>query len=87
MRMGPKAKRCFRDWPFVYFSGGLISHLIGDYANNNMWKSDCMEAWNSIKNDCGLFVKKPNTTAALLKTKDIKEYFTIVEMIVKDERN
>ena len=35
MRMGPKAKRCFRDWPFVYFSGGLISHLIGDYANNN----------------------------------------------------
>ena len=24
MRMGPKAKRCYRDWPFVYFSGGLI---------------------------------------------------------------
>ena len=29
-----KAKRCFRDWPFVYF------HLSGDSANFNMWKSD-----------------------------------------------
>ena len=31
-----KAKRCFRDWPFVYFSGGFISHLFGDYANINL---------------------------------------------------
>ena len=28
-----KAKRSFRDWPFVCFSGGFISHLFGDYAN------------------------------------------------------
>lgn len=28
-----KAKSCFRDWPFVYFSGGFISHLFGDFAN------------------------------------------------------
>ena len=69
MRMGPKAKRCFRDWPFVYFSGGLISHLIGDYANNNMWKSDCMKAWNSIKNDCGLFVKNQTQRLLYLKQK------------------
>ena len=31
-----KAKRWFRDWPFVYFSGGCISYLFGDYANINM---------------------------------------------------
>ena len=52
-----KAKRCFLDWPFVYFSSGFNSHLFGDYANINMWKSDNMKAWNSIKNDCGRFVK------------------------------
>ena len=28
--------RCFREWPFVYFTGGFISHLLGDYANINM---------------------------------------------------
>ena len=39
-----KAKRCFRDWPFVYFFGGSISHLFGDYVNINMWKSDYMKA-------------------------------------------
>ena len=33
---GKKAKRCFRDWPFVYFSNGFISHLFGDNANINM---------------------------------------------------
>ena len=33
MRMGPKAKRCYRDWPFVYFSGGFISHMFSYYAN------------------------------------------------------
>ena len=27
-----------RDWSCVYFSGGFISHLFGDYANINMWK-------------------------------------------------
>ena len=52
-----KEKRCFCEGPFVYFSGGFISHLFGDYANINMWKSDYMKAWNSIKNDCGHFVK------------------------------
>ena len=31
-----KVKRWFRDWPFVYFSGGCISYLFGDYANINM---------------------------------------------------
>ena len=51
-----KAKRSFRDWLFVYFSGGFISPLFGDYANINMWKSEYMKAWNSIKNDCGRFV-------------------------------
>ena len=38
------AKSCFRDWPFVYFCGGFISHLFGDYTNINMWKSDHTEA-------------------------------------------
>ena len=50
-------KSCFRDWPFVCFSGGFISHLFGDYANINMWKSDYMKAWNYIKNDFGRFVE------------------------------
>ena len=45
---GKKAKRCFRDWPFVYFSNGFISHLFGDNANINMWTSDYMKARNSI---------------------------------------
>ena len=53
-----KAKRCFRDWPFVYF------HLSGDSANFNMWKSD-------FKN------KRYQETGM--------EYFTKVQMIVKDE--
>ena len=26
-------------------------------ANINMWKSDYMKAWNSMKNDCGRFVE------------------------------
>ena len=79
--------RWFRDWPFVYFSGGFISHLFGDYANINMWKSDYMKAWNSIRNDCGRFVK--NQMQRPLKNKRYqetgKEYFTTVQMIVKDE--
>ena len=79
--------RWFRDWPFVYFSGGFISHLFGDYANINMWKSDYMKAWNSIRNDCGRFVK--NQMQRALKNKRYqetgKEYFTTVQMIVKDE--
>ena len=33
---GKKAKRCFRDWPFVYSCNGFISHLFGDNANINM---------------------------------------------------
>ena len=28
--------------PAICSSGGFISHLFGDYANNNMWKSDDM---------------------------------------------
>ena len=79
--------RWFRDWPFVYFSGGFISHLFGDYANINMWKSDYMKAWNYIRNDCGRFVK--NQMQRPLKNKRYqetgKEYFTTVQMIVKDE--
>ena len=39
-----KAKRYFRDWPFVYFSDGFIPHLFGDYANLSKWKSDDMKA-------------------------------------------
>ena len=35
----------------------FISHLFGDYANNNMWKLHYMKAWNSFKNDCGRSVK------------------------------
>ena len=53
-----KAKRCFRDWPFVYF------HLSGDSANFNMWKSDYK---NKRYQETGM------------------EYFTKVQMIVKDE--
>ena len=30
-----KAKSCFRDWPFVYFSSGFISHVFGDDANTH----------------------------------------------------
>ena len=52
-----RSVRCFREWPFVYFSGDFISHLFGDYANINMWKSDYMKPWNSIKYDCDRFVK------------------------------
>ena len=36
---------------------GFISHLFGDHANINMWKSDFMKAWNSIKNVCVRYVK------------------------------
>ena len=36
---------------------GFISHLFGDYTNINMWKSDFIKAWNSIKSDCGRFFK------------------------------
>ena len=45
---GKKAKRCFRDWPFVYFSNSFIYRLFGDNANINMRKSDHMKARNSI---------------------------------------
>ena len=73
------AKRCFHDWPFVYFSGGFISHLSSDYANINMLKSDYMKAWNSIKNNSGHFVenKRHQETGT--------EYFTLVQMILKEE--
>ena len=30
----------------------FISHLLGDYANINMWKSDHMKAWNCSRDDC-----------------------------------
>ena len=45
---------------FIYLmilSHDFISHLFGDYANIDMWISDCMKAWNSVKNDCGRFVE------------------------------
>ena len=83
-----KAKRCFRDWPFVYFSGGFISHLFGDYANINLWNQII---WR-------LEILLRTIVAALLKTKcngryvknkgyqeTGKEYFAIVHMIEKDE--
>ena len=35
----------------------FISHRLVNYANINTWTSDYMKAWNSIKNDCGHFVK------------------------------
>ena len=38
-----------------------------------------MKAWNSSKNDCGLFVKNQTQRQLYLK------HFIIVEMIVKDE--
>ena len=85
---GGKAKSCFREWPFVYFSGGFISHLFGDYANINMWNQTM---WR-------LEILLGTIVAALLKTKyngrfvqnkryqeTGKEYFTIVQMIVKDD--
>ena len=31
-----KSEALLRDWPFNYFSGGFISHLLGDHANINM---------------------------------------------------
>ena len=83
-----KAKSCFREWPFVYFSGGFISHLFDDYANINMWNQTI---WR-------LEILLGTIVAALLKTKyngrfvqnkryqeTGKEYFTIVQMIVKDD--
>ena len=41
---------------FFLFFYDFISHLFGDYANINMWKPD-FKAWNSVKNNCGRFVK------------------------------
>ena len=40
-----------------------------------------MRAWDSIKSDCGRFVKNKGYQETG------KEYFTIVQMIVKDEGN
>ena len=70
-----KAKSCFRDSFLVV----LISRLFGNYANINMWKSDHMKAFNCIKSDCGRFVKNRRYQETG------KEYFTMVQMIVKDE--
>ena len=81
-------RRGVRGWPFVYFSGGFISHLFGEYANINMWNQTI---WR-------LEILLGTIVAALLKTKyngrfvqnkryqeTGKEYFTIVQMIVKDD--
>ena len=88
-----KAKRSFRDWPFVCFSGGFISHLFGDYANIIMWELDY-----SVKIACERVILLRTIVAAFFKTKcngrfgknkryqeTGKEYFTIVQMTVKDE--
>ena len=56
-----------------------LSHLFSDYANIYMRKSDRMEAWNSIKNNSGHFIKNKR------HQETGKEYFTIVQMIVKEE--
>ena len=48
-----------------------------------------MKARNSIKNDCGRSVKNQMQSGRFVKKKRYqetgKEYFTIVQMIVKDE--
>ena len=47
-----------------------------------------MKAWNSFKNDCGSFVKNQIKWPLCQKKKisrNGKEYFTIVQMIVKDK--
>ena len=53
-----------------------------------MWKSDYVKAWNSIKNDCGRFLKT-KYNGRFVKNKRYqetgREYFTMMEMIVKDE--
>ena len=85
-----KAKRCFRDKPFVYFLVVLsliclVTMQILICENQTKW---------------GLEILLRTIVAALLKTKcnghfvknkryqeTGKEYFTIVQMIVKDEGN
>ena len=52
-------------------------------------EKDSMEARDYIKNACGRFVTNQNTMVALLKTKHQetgKEYSTMVQMIVEDDR-
>ena len=47
-----------------------------------------LKAWNSVKNDCGRFLKT-KCNGRFVKNKRYQEtggeYFTIVQMIVKDE--
>ena len=43
-----KAKSCFRDWPFAYFSGGFISHLFRYYANTHTNKKDTVCLMTSV---------------------------------------
>ena len=71
-----KSEALLRDWPFNFFSDGFISHLLGEYANillrtivDTLLKTKCNGRF--VKN------KRYHETG--------KEYFTIVQMIVKDE--
>ena len=43
-----KAKSCFRDWPFAYFSGGFISHLFRYYSNTHTNKKDTVCLMTSV---------------------------------------
>ena len=43
-----KAKSCFRDWPFAYFSGGFISHLFRYYANTHTNKKNTVCLMTSV---------------------------------------
>ena len=69
---GEKRRVAFLAGHVFTFSGGFISHPFGDYANINIWESH-------HKNDFGRFVKNKRYQETGM------EYFTIVQMIMKDE--
>ena len=52
-------------WFFLWFYLSSVWY----YANINRWKSDYIKTWNSIKNDCGRFVKNQIQWALYLKQK------------------
>ena len=83
-----KAKRCFRDWPFVYFSGGLsliclVTTQILMRENQIKWRLEILLRTivaALLKTKCnGRFVKNKRYQETG------KEYSVIVHTIVKDE--
>ena len=52
-------------WFFLWFYLSSVWY----YANINRWKSDYIKTWNSIKNDCGRFVKNQIQWPLYLKQK------------------